>query len=269
MAAHATINAFMQDPDALKPNAIHSTSGAKDYGFKGALVGGATAYGWTVGTIVAAVGEDWLDFGFVDLRFRQPVYPGDTLTVEVTDDGKLTVSREDAREDTVCFEGHVGLGEAPWFAELSRPERVEPEPRAETLPRLTLHDAPVGGDLAARAVSFSVADAEAYAVDKERETHPAFFGDQARVHPAWICEQPIHWLHHSYDYGPSIHAQSHIQHIAPARAGQTFVVAGKCVDAYERKGHHYMVNDTEIRGSEGACLAQIRHTVVFEVAKRG
>lgn len=69
--------------------------------------------------------------------------------------------------------------------------------------------------------------------------------------------------------GPSIHATSRIQHAAPVFAGQNFVVSGKRVDAYERRGRHYIVLDVELRGDEGACLVQIRHTSVFHVAKSG
>jgi Ca2+-binding RTX toxin-like protein len=46
----------MKNPDAEKSNAIHSTSGARDYGFQGALVGGATAYGWAASFFVETLG---------------------------------------------------------------------------------------------------------------------------------------------------------------------------------------------------------------------
>ena len=45
MPSRHHFRAFMENPDEEKSNAIHSTSGAKDYGFQGALVGGATVYG--------------------------------------------------------------------------------------------------------------------------------------------------------------------------------------------------------------------------------
>ena len=260
-----TIVAFMDDPDEIKPNPIHSTSVAKDYGFDGALVGGATAYGWTVRTIVDALGLEWLDHGWVELRFKRPIYPGDALEVRVDDDGNLSVKNG----DVLCFEGKVGLGDASWLHELQRPANGAVEPRANTLPRLTLASVPVNQDLAARSVAFSVEDAAVFAEQREREPLQCFYGENARVHPAWIAEQPIHWLHHSYDYGPSIHAQSRIQHLAPVLSGQTFVVARRCTDGYERNGHHYIVNDTELRSERGECVAQVRHTCVFQIAKRG
>jgi len=75
-------------------------------------------------------------------------------------------------------------------------------------------------------------------------------------------------LHHSFDYGPAIHARSHIQNLAPAYSGQTFTVAGHFREAFERKGHHYAVIDGLILAEDGAPLAQVRHTTIFQVAKR-
>lgn len=264
MTVQHTITAFMEDPDKIRPNPIHSTSVAKDYGFRGALIGGVTAYGWTVRTIVEAVGMSWLDHGWAELKFIQPIYPNDALVVTVTDDGELRVMREDA----LCLKGTVGVGDGPWIDEFTVPTNTSSQAQATDLPQLTLENAPVGQDLKARAVSVTVAEAERYAHDKERETLTCFYGQEARVHPAWIAEQPIRWLHHSYNYGPSIHASSRIQHCAGAYAGQTFTVAGHCVDAYERKGHHYIVNDTVLLGEDGQSLSQVRHTSIFRVAKR-
>ncbi len=264
MTVQRTITAFMENPDEIKPNPIHSTSVAKAYGFQGALIGGATAYGWTVATIVEALGMPWLDHGWAELKFIQPMYPGDELTVTVTDDGELSLRRDDA----LCLKGTVGTGEAPWLADLTMPTRLTPWEAATELPRLTLDNAPVGQDLDARLVPWPRDEAEAFARDTQREKLACFYGPEARLHPAWIAAQPIHWLHHSYDYGPSIHAGSRIQHRAPAYAGQVLTVAGRCVDAYERKGHHYIVNDTLLLSESGDCLSQVRHTSVFQVAKR-
>ncbi len=264
MTVQHQITAFMENPDEIKPNPIHSTSVAQDYGFRGALIGGATAYGWAVRTIVEALGMDWLDHGWAELKFIRPMYPGDELVVTVTDNGELSVTHDGA----MCLKGIVGLADAPWKAEFSVPAQTTPQAQVSSLPQLTLENAPVGCDLAARPVPWSVAEAEQFAHEKQQETLPCFYGPDARVHPAWIAAQPIHWLHHSYDYGPSIHAGSRIQHCVKANAGQSFTVAGCCIDAYERKGHHYIVNDTVLLGETGALLSQVRHTSVFRVAKR-
>src|ERR1700759_3158188 len=77
------------DPEMFERNRIHTTEGAREYGFKGAFVGGVTLYAWGVPTIVEALGDAWVDEGWVNIRFRRPVYPGAQIKVAVTaQDGK-------------------------------------------------------------------------------------------------------------------------------------------------------------------------------------
>ncbi|MCZ6871605.1 MAG: MaoC/PaaZ C-terminal domain-containing protein [Gammaproteobacteria bacterium] len=266
IAAQQRMTAFMDNPDAPRPgNPIHSTGGAKAYGYEGALVGGASVYGWAVRTIVEALGEVWLDEGWAEVQFRRPVYPGDELDISVADDGVFNI----AKGDQVCIRGEVGLGEANWLVDLAMPTRLKPDPRADELPALTMENAPVDRDLKARAVPTPVDEIVAFAREKEGETLEYFLSQRPRLHPGWIASQLTHLLHHSYDYGPAIHAASHMQHLRPAYAGQTLTVAGHCVEVYERKGHHYIVNDGAILGEEGEILVRIRHTAIFRVAKRG
>ena len=76
-------------------------------------------------------------------------------------------------------------------------------------------------------------------------------------------------LHHSSDYGPAIHARNEIQHLGKIASGQTLTVAGRFVDAWERKGHQYGVTNGIIIGEDGRELARLRHTTIYQVAKRG
>ena len=102
--------AFMEDPDADKPNPIHSTKTAREHGFRGALVGGATAFGWTARTIVAALGSRWLDKGWVHLKFVNPIYPDDALRFEVAGSDDQAWSLRVGRDADVCILGELGLG---------------------------------------------------------------------------------------------------------------------------------------------------------------
>ena len=65
----------LDSPDISNP--IHSTAVAGQYGFKGALVGGVTVYGWATPPILEVLGDRWLNDGWADAAFRQPVYPGE------------------------------------------------------------------------------------------------------------------------------------------------------------------------------------------------
>ena len=264
-AVARTIVAAMPDADTPNPgNPIHSSDSARDYGFRAALVGGATIYGWCVPAIIDAAGMEWLDHGWVDVAFRRPVFPDDRLNVRIDADGAFEVRGDDAR---VRIDGRVGLGDAPWLPDITTPTRKPPEPAADPLPVLTPQNVPVGRDLRARRVPLSRLDAEAFCRDKQGERLACFYGDAARIHPAWLANQPIYALHHSFSYGPAIHTSSRIQHRRGGRVGQDLVVRGRCVDAFERNGHDYIVNDVDIEDATGVSLAAIRHTAIYRVAK--
>ncbi|MEE9279267.1 MAG: hypothetical protein V3V67_03745 [Myxococcota bacterium] len=266
-----TMVAFMEDPDAPRPeNPIHSTSGALEYGYRAALVGGVVVYGWATPGILAMLGETWLEDGWAEIAFRRPTYPGDPLTIRLAEhrDGLLDLAMEKAGGE-VAVVGQVGLGRAPWFGLFELPERRKAEPRPERLPRLTLESAPVGQDLRPLAWPISAEAARRWAVEREGDESPLFTrGDRPVLHPGWIAGVMSPLVHHSYDYGPSIHARSHIQHLARARAGQTLTVAAHMVRTYTRKGHHYHETDGVIIDETGHDLAYIRHTTIFQLARR-
>ena len=80
-----TITAFLDGDDSLEiNNIIHSTAGAARYGYTGPLVGGTTVYSWCIGALVEALGDAWLDEGWVEFQLRKPVYPGEEITTRVT-----------------------------------------------------------------------------------------------------------------------------------------------------------------------------------------
>ena len=99
----------------------------------------------------------------------------------------------------------VGIGDVGWNDELTPFSSHSPEPPLAKQPPLELHSAPIGKTLRCKAIALDARAALEYAQGKSRETHGLFLGEDAVIHPGWIAEQPIHWLHHSFDYGPAIH----------------------------------------------------------------
>ena len=63
-------------------NPIHTDEGARAAGFERALVAGVTTYTYMTHPIVEAWGLDWLTFGGGEVRFRRPVFAGDTLQLQ-------------------------------------------------------------------------------------------------------------------------------------------------------------------------------------------
>lgn len=251
--------AYMDDPDAAKPNPIHSTATARDFGFQHALVGGVVVYGWATGTILDALGEDWLANGWAEVRFRRPIYPGDALRFDVADDGELVVSRG----EEVCISGTVGLGDAPWSGRFSSVQAAPAEAPPVELPALRDGTLRPGVALPARAVSLSRVEAEEFARHHQRETNHLFYGDAPRVHPGWLAARPNRWLRNLYEVGPSIHTMSQIQHRRSATAGQQFVVNGNVAESFRKRERRYISLDTAVRDQMGKTVAAIRHTSVF------
>lgn len=265
--AERTLTAFLDgedSPDILNP--IHSTEVAAKYGYRGALVGGVTVYGWLTPVILDALGERWLSDGWADVRFRRPVFPGDELTAraELRTDALASVSMLNA-EGAAAIEAEAAVGRAPWLDTLQLPVRRTAEPAPNALPPLTLETAPVGEDLRPMPVPWSLEDARAWALDKQRDGSERWTGPDALVHPSWIAARMTPLIHHSYDYGPAIHTRTRVQHLAPARAGQTFTVAGHFVNALEEKGHHVAVVDGVILDEASTEIAKLRHTTIFRI----
>jgi MaoC like domain len=249
-------------PDISNP--IHSTAVAREYGFRAPLVGGVTVLGWCVPAILQALGERWLEDGWVDVRFRRPVFPGDVMTATV-EDGVLLMSNGAGEQ---CLAGAVACGRAPWAGELSACASREALPTLPVLPELTLESAPTDSDLRAMALPYFEAEALAYAGSLQRDAGPPWLGPDARIHPGWIAARMTPLLKHSYRYGPSIHTRSQVQNLAPAMVGQVVTVAGHFVRAYEEKGHHHAVLDGVLLSESGQELSRLRHTTIFRPAKR-
>ncbi|HXH21593.1 MAG TPA: hypothetical protein VNN10_06155 [Dehalococcoidia bacterium] len=268
--AELRVTAFLPGPD--RPdirNAIHSTEGARDYGYQAALVGGVTVFGWSTPLILEVLGTSWLDHGWADLTFRRPTYPGDELVITLEEDGSVARLKITGLDGHDRVEGELGLGDAPWLDQvLLKTPFQEPEPELQHHPLLTPEVAPVGRRLSPLGFTVTVEEAREYAEKRARTNDPLFTGPRPRLHPGWIAGRPPGVLHHSYDYGPAIHARSHLQIIAPAFAGQDFVATATFRESYERKGHHYGAYDCTIYAADGTELWRQRHTTIYQVAKR-
>ena len=263
------VDAFLDNADRGDIiNPIHSTGFAQRHGFRGALVGGVTVWGWATPAILEALGDGWLDRGWADFAFRQPTYPGDRLTVRVrpaeAGDVAVTMTNQDGVD---CVVATVGLGDAPWLGELTPPERLDAAPPPDPKPQLALDHAPIGRELVPMAQPMFLEDARAYARVSQRTADPRFTGERPRIHPGWLAGRFEDLLRHNFAIPASMHTRSRVQHLAPAWAGQTIVSAARMVEAYERKGHHFGVFDCLVLGEGGLRLAHIRHTTIFRIAE--
>jgi hypothetical protein len=94
----------------------------------------------------------------------------------------------------------------------------------------------------------------------------AWIGEERFAHPAILLALANEILVRNYILGPWIHSSSEIRNLAPAREGDCLHVRGKIVDAYERKGHEFVVLDVAILNGASP-LSRIRHTAIWKPRK--
>ena len=263
-----SITAFLDGEDSLEiNNIIHSTEGAARFGYTGPLVGGVTVYAWTARAVVEALGEAWLDEGWIEFQLRRPVYPGDEMTTRVEVASGAATFEMTKGTGEVAVRGTAGLGVADFASEITRSQERTPAPTPAQRPFIRRELYPGESDLAAMAIPFSAAESAEYADTFARDPHPRWRSDEGYVHPAWIAHRANQILAHSWRY-TSIHVSSQIQHLAPARPGQEFLVSGRFADTYQRKGHEYTVLDVTLTSEDGRDLALIRQPTIYQVAPR-
>lgn len=257
------------DPEMFERNRIHTNAGAQEYGFEGAFVGGVTLYAWCIPTVIEALGEQWLDHGWVNIRFRRPTYPGAHIRVCVTPTEDSSACLLEALQDDgqASIVGQVGLGTAPWLGDLRETPFSAPDLDGGDRPFLTLENAPIGQPL--RTYGYGKHTSAPPTVgEKLAEVIELATPTGAVVHPATLAREMIALLTNSYDYGhPSIHLTSHVQNFARIPAGTDVVLCGTFVDAFERNGHHNAVIDADLYSLDGQRLARQRHTNIFKVRR--
>jgi acyl dehydratase len=272
-AVERRIEAFLSNDDSPDiSNPIHSTEIAQQYGFRGALVGGVTVWGWATPAILEALDESWLDRGWADVFFRQPVYPGDQLAISVTpgsdlaEDGySLTMTNQDG---VVCVVGSVGLGDAPWLDEYLLPSNMTPAPSPTPLPSIALGETQVGVDWVPVAIDTGPEEMDEYWERSHPEPDPRFTeASPRRLHPGWIAGRAERLLRHNVTLPQSIHFRSRIQHLAPAYADQVITTGAHLFDIHDRKGHHVANFDCLVRDASGTDVALLRHWTIIRVAK--
>jgi len=268
----STIMAFLDEPAKTGsiPNKIHSTEGARHFGYKSALVPGSTVYSWACSSIMKVLGEEWLENGWADIAFRRPIYPGQLIRIQITKcKSKEKYSfelRMKNEENQLCLFGNIGLGRAPWLQELIIPKLVAQQEKNHSKYRLTMENAPVGKDIPPRSVLLSKEKAVHYSLSFPKDDRTIFTkGPNPRVHPGWIAGQMNQLIEHSMAHLPAIHTSSKVQHLAKISSGQKLITFGHMTKVFEKKKNHYAVIDGLILDENGTHLAQLQHTTIFQI----
>ncbi len=240
------VRAVNTAPDS--ENQIHDDRIAAEYGFRGGLVPGVTVYGYMASAAIDRLGPQWLHRGAMDVRFFEPFYEGEEVAISITDlpQGRIQVEADRASATAWIEETDLAVDYPPEYSTIKKVasrESIQPGIILGTLEK-TL-------DLSQPGLS---------------APFDAFIGPERFAHPAIILGLANEILMHNYTLGPWIHAASEVRNQSPARDGETLQVRGKIADAYERKGHEFVVLDVAIL-SAGRLDSRIRHTAIWKPRK--
>jgi acyl dehydratase len=246
-------------------NRIHADDVAREYGFSGGLVPGVTVYAYLTRPVVETFGRDWLAGGFLAVRFRQPFYEGDVVSVTLDGDDLVAINERGEVCATGSLTPAVALSSAaadPWAVESMGKQLAAWRERS----RASAATLAPGTVLAALRLP---ADADALAAHlDEVDDDLALYRDEKLAHPGWLLRAANAVLVANVRLGPWIHVGSDVRHLGLVHAGDDVVVCARVEDRYERKGHAFVELDVLLAVGDEP-VAAIRHTAIYEPARRG
>jgi acyl dehydratase len=272
-----------RNPSSASENKIHDDAVAREYGFRGGLVPGATTYAYLASHLARTLGPAWAAHGTSSIALVRPVYEGDVIRIG----GTVTEASGDATRGTASLEcwvdGPDGTRCAPATASLAwgEPRATEPRPafaEPRLMPRppeervqIRVANAPIGEPLPP--VLFDTErEARHRYLDEIDEQDPLYrerspWGAPL-VHPGWYLNMANRVVSGNYIVGPWIHTRSEVRHLAPALAGGTYRAYGSFLAAFEKRGHEYATVDVLIADGADQPVARITHTAIIVVARR-
>ena len=241
-------------------NPMHDDRLAKQLGFDGGLVPGVTLYGYLTHPLLAIFGSRFLEQGSFEVRFRRPVYAGETVTtlVRVTEVGPthcafhLELTNPNGE---ICV---VGSARFPGVEATARvaPDRAElPNQRRPATPE-GLRENPLLGSLQE---VFTQAQSAAFLASLGEDL--ALY--QTVVHPAWLLRQANYLVDQNLAVGPWIHVASEIQHLGVVHLDEPFTVQGQVVELATRKGNDYA--DVDVLITTSRPVLRVLHRVIYRM----
>jgi acyl dehydratase len=267
--APATRTVIAYNDAADSGNPMHDDEAARAMNFKGALVPGVTAFGFVTHAFVTYFGDAWLSEGSMEVRFRKPVYAGESMSVEATfADDTLNVEVNNPEQE-VCV---IGRGSMLPNSEIVKSIPSSPIPPPKKLPgsklsaeRAQLEEERIFGSIEAL---FTNAEADQF-LGLLQDGHEIYRGGV--THPAWLLRQANIIVDKNYAIGPWIHVASAIQNYALAYNDEPVEVRAEVIDLFERKGNEYFDLDVAILadGDPERLIMRVMHRAIFKMGKAG
>ncbi len=254
-----------RNPAGASENRIHADDEARRHGFHGGLVPGVTVYGYASHALLEALGPEWVAAGCTRMRFLSPCYDGDELTVSVRgDDFSVSACSPETGERT-CAVGSASISASgrSELGILSRPPAPAPPP--EDRPLASADVLAAGRVLGSLRLPTDWVIAADY-LEALGESAPVYAAEGI-VHPGLLLQGANRILTANVVLPAWLHVESAIEHYRAVRVGETLEVRARISDAWERKGHRFVILDVAWLVDEQA-VAAAQHTAIWQLARR-
>ncbi len=247
-------------------NRIHSDDVAKQYGFRGALVGGVQVFGYLSYPMVKSFGADWLTRGTAEVRFLQPAYHGDWLAIECES------IPEEARAFQVRATNESGELLATLItsaAEQGVDEHASIAPVKANPPReeISWERLDAGEPFAAMQWQPEYDDNLRHCEQAGDDLAIYRKGDAPAVHPFYFLQQCNRAFSTRFVLPAWIHASSEIRFRRLLRVGQDIEICTIPIEKWERRGHQFARLYVAM-WCEGEVAMEVLHTAIFKIAER-
>jgi acyl dehydratase len=244
------------NPATASENRIHSDDEARRHGFRGGLVPGVTVYGYLVHAIIDAMGPDWVGTGGAAVRFRQPCYDGDALSIRVAPDGAVAVTSG----DVTCVTGEAWLDGRPRASAEAIPGGAPPARASRpAASRSTLASGSVLGRVALPSDDEAVA---AYLAEIQESAD--LYLRRRWLHPGMLLEGANSVLTANVVLPLWLHVGSEIRHRRPVEIGEPLEVRARVADLWERGGHQFLALDVVWLAGDDV-VANGQHTAIWQL----
>jgi len=264
MISNWSAQAFNQVPDSS--NEIHGDEVAKAYGFKGALVPGATVAAYLIHPFVEAYGLDYLKSGFAHVRFRSPVYDGESFEVEAAElEPSFFSARLSQGESSLCATAEIKIETDDLSPPLIRGDE-HGDPKADLM-LATPENMKRLQDKGCKAFTDRW-DLEhpmsSYLKDSSQMSD--LFAVQGYANVGFLIGMSNWILATNAHMNPWVLVEAKCQNFSPVASGTKIIGEMSVVDLFEKKGHQFV--DAEINlfdADESICLIAIELRAIYRL----
>ncbi len=257
-------------PADATENKIHEDGLARELGFRGGLVPGATVYAWMTHPVVAALGVRWLERGTFRARFLSPVYFDEPVVIEATVtersvEGVAIEVRAVNGAGALCATAIFGLAEGASPA-APDPGNYLAAPLPAERPRVSREVLAARPVLGTPELVLDAATARAF-LDRVGEPLALYGGPAAPAHPGLYLHEANRALSRNVIVSPWIHVESEGQHLGALRVGERLETRARVGSLFERKGHQFVELDLLLLAEGKHPVAHVRHKAIYQLRR--